>query len=35
LQKALLENTRLPKPKTGLVDKIVNAFSKPNKPNQK
>lgn len=35
LQKALLENARLPKQKTGLVDKIVHAFSKPNKFEQK
>lgn len=34
LQKTLLESTRLPKQKLGLVDKFVNAFSKPNKSNQ-
>lgn len=33
LQKTLLENSRLPKQKLGLVDKFVNAFSKPNKSN--
>ena len=32
VQKALLENARLPKQKIGFVDKIVHAFSKPGKP---
>jgi serine/threonine protein kinase len=35
LQKALLENARLPKQKTGFVNKIVHAFSKPSKPESK